>query len=283
MTVTSSHNGVLQTQSAVVRTAAAYVKALMIEKHQVTLAVFRQLRDEQLLDPESAALAGVPWGTVNYHPASWGCPPEDQHLHVVWQRGDYLRRSLVVRSWPAPGWFHTGDRIEDTVRYHAERWLLAQLASGAALQADAVEGYAWVVPIAVPGLPGVRLGFSMSSPHWHVPGGSWDMSAFTTIICVGLCRELSIFKTMSGATSWVGDLLGHDRHAELDRCGCERSRDRLRQALDVAGVVLGEETEQLEELGRQYSRLTRRAEAATAAWDRQYAALEQLDQLFIAV
>jgi hypothetical protein len=87
----------ITTHEAQLKSAAAEVKALTISGKQVTLSVFRQLQEEELLDRESAQLRGVPWGHVNYY---WGECKAD-HLHVVWQKGEELRRgaALLVRHF----------------------------------------------------------------------------------------------------------------------------------------------------------------------------------------
>lgn len=89
----------LDLHNAEIRTASVEIRALTISGKQVTLAVFRQLREEPLI-AEDATLNGVPWGTVNYHPDKCGDDPE--HLHVVWQRGNELLRARVnppFRAW----------------------------------------------------------------------------------------------------------------------------------------------------------------------------------------
>jgi hypothetical protein len=76
-----------------IKTAAVEIKTLTVSGKQVTLAVFRQLPEVQLVNPDGT-LNGTPWGSVNYHPdncADYG----GSHFHVVWQRGTYLMRSLV--------------------------------------------------------------------------------------------------------------------------------------------------------------------------------------------
>lgn len=88
----------LTTQNATITTAAVEVKTLTISGKQVTLAVFRQLRETALLDLEGA-FTGEPWGHVNYHPDK--CDSDPQHLHVVWQQGSDLLRSRVNAPWVA--------------------------------------------------------------------------------------------------------------------------------------------------------------------------------------
>ncbi|MBQ1118535.1 hypothetical protein [Streptomyces sp. C3-3] len=82
----------LTTQNATITTAAVEVKTLTISGKQVTLAVFRQLKEEPLI-AEDGTLNGEPWGSVNYHPDK--CSAAAEHLHVVWQKGTELRRAYV--------------------------------------------------------------------------------------------------------------------------------------------------------------------------------------------
>lgn len=82
----------LTTETATITTATIEVKALTIGARQVTLAVFRQLREDPLI-AEDGTLNGAPWGIVNYHPDK--CADAKEHLHVVWQHGDELRRAQV--------------------------------------------------------------------------------------------------------------------------------------------------------------------------------------------
>lgn len=84
----------LTAQTATITTAAVEVKTLTVSGKQVTLAVFRQLREEPLI-AEDGTLNGVPWGYVNYHPDKCG---GDRHWHVVWQQGDELLRSRVEKE-----------------------------------------------------------------------------------------------------------------------------------------------------------------------------------------
>lgn len=92
----------LTTQNATITTAAVEVKALTISGKQVTLAVFRQLQEEPLVDWDRHELRGIPWGFVNYCPQKfcigdqYGEPVP--HWHVVWQRGQELRRATVRRQ-----------------------------------------------------------------------------------------------------------------------------------------------------------------------------------------
>ncbi|MFI6444880.1 hypothetical protein [Kitasatospora sp. NPDC050543] len=82
----------LTVHNATINTVAVEVKTLSISGKQVTLAVFRQLREEQII-ADDGTLNGQPWGFVNYHPDK--CDGARAHKHYVWQRGDELLRGRV--------------------------------------------------------------------------------------------------------------------------------------------------------------------------------------------
>lgn len=83
---------VIKAHEAKVKTPTVTLKAITISGRQMTLSVYRQLEDEDLIDTETGQFRGLPWGRINYF---WGeCKAED-HLHVVWQKGDELRRACV--------------------------------------------------------------------------------------------------------------------------------------------------------------------------------------------
>jgi len=92
----------MNARNATLKTVSAELKALTVEGKQVTLSVFRQLIRADVLNRATGELRGVPWGTVNYF---WGeCSPD--HLHVVWQDGENLRRDCLkeVRDRYAQEW-----------------------------------------------------------------------------------------------------------------------------------------------------------------------------------
>lgn len=110
----------LTTETATITTAAIQIQTLTIGRKQVTLAVFRQLREEPLI-AKDGTISGTLWGTVNYHPDK--CADDREHLHVVWQQGDELRRSSVQSpssdaffGHPAAGWYAHA-RVLDGLRY----------------------------------------------------------------------------------------------------------------------------------------------------------------------
>jgi len=82
----------LSVQNAEIKTASVEVRTLTLSGKQVTLSVFKQIQREHLVD-EAGEIAGEPWGVVNYHPDK--CEEGRKHLHVVWQKGDELRRAAI--------------------------------------------------------------------------------------------------------------------------------------------------------------------------------------------
>lgn len=87
---------ILTVKEATVQTVQVEIKALKVGKKQVTMGLFRQLPYQDLLDVETLQLRGVPWGHVNYWWENDGCSwHQGPRLHVVWQRGDELRRAAV--------------------------------------------------------------------------------------------------------------------------------------------------------------------------------------------
>ncbi len=83
---------VINIHDAKLKTVSVDIRAMTISDRQVTLAVFRQLFDEPLIS-DDGRLAGLPWGVVNYHPD--GCGWDQNHQHIVWQKGNELRRAAV--------------------------------------------------------------------------------------------------------------------------------------------------------------------------------------------
>lgn len=90
-------NGIaLNAAEATVRTCTVEVRVMKLGKKQMTLSVFRQLEYESIFHPDPFDLKAEPWGRVNYF---WGgCEGTDGHLHLVWQKGDELRRCCVDRN-----------------------------------------------------------------------------------------------------------------------------------------------------------------------------------------
>ncbi|MER6375802.1 hypothetical protein ABT255_47495 [Streptomyces mirabilis] len=99
----------LTPQNATITTATVEVKTLTISGKQVTLAVFRQLIEENPIGADGT-LNGTVWGTVNYHPDK--CSNAVPHWHLVWQKDTELRRARIDQK-PSFGYFgsETGDQF----------------------------------------------------------------------------------------------------------------------------------------------------------------------------
>lgn len=82
----------LTVHNATITTATIEIRTLTIGTRQVTQNIFRQLPEHPVIN-HAGNVDGTPWGTVNYHPDR--CEDTKEHIHVVWQCGDELRRSHV--------------------------------------------------------------------------------------------------------------------------------------------------------------------------------------------
>lgn len=217
--------------NATIATAAVEVKTLTISGKQVTLAVFRQLQDRDLINRKTLDFTGIPWGTVNYHPDR--CGDEDTHLHVIWQYESNLFRAAVFKDQP-PSW----PRVPEMRRVELGRSLLPIRDAS-------------VCP---------KCGASIISFRWDGQGGY-------CFICLQGCsvsrdrldsleREI---KTISIKRQMSGDYVS--------------IRERLlKEAQEV----------DFEEIG-QYEQLVIERSQWFEKYKSQYALLESLDQLFIAV
>jgi hypothetical protein len=109
---------VINIHDAKVKTMSVGIKAMTVNDRQVTLAVFRQLMDVDLIS-EDGTLNGIPWGIINYHPDK--CSDHAPHLHVVWQDGEELRRATVED----PPKFDTfqSDAADDHLTYRTMRYV----------------------------------------------------------------------------------------------------------------------------------------------------------------
>src|SRR5262245_25038320 len=100
----------LTVHTATIRTATIEVKTLTLSGRQITLSVFRQLQEESILDSERRPthLRGVGWGWVNYCPGpghcAWAEHGASSHRHLVWQRGEELRRCCFPQLGSGMHW-----------------------------------------------------------------------------------------------------------------------------------------------------------------------------------
>lgn len=102
----------IRDREATIKTAIVEIKALTVGGKQVTQSLFRQLEEKSIVDDETLQLVGVPWGRVNYH--FDGCVDGGEHLHIVWQHQNELRRSCVMKRG--------GDFLASNLTAQADAW-----------------------------------------------------------------------------------------------------------------------------------------------------------------
>lgn len=79
-----------------IATTTVTIRAIQVGNKQMTLAVFRQLpENEPVRDSCAKSLepAGSIWGWVNVHDKN--CVEEGKHRHVILQDGDHLTRAII--------------------------------------------------------------------------------------------------------------------------------------------------------------------------------------------
>ena len=94
----------ISVEKAEINTATIEVQTLMVDSRKLTLSVFRQIKEENIIAIENRNfipglflreyLLGTPWGTVNYF---WGDQEENHDLHILWQKDNELRRCLYPK------------------------------------------------------------------------------------------------------------------------------------------------------------------------------------------
>jgi hypothetical protein len=86
----------LTTYNAEIGTATVEIKTLTVSGKQVTLAVFRQLRERPLISfDDGLTLNGNPWGVVEYHPDGKACA-KGEHIHVIWSSENGIFRDSIA-------------------------------------------------------------------------------------------------------------------------------------------------------------------------------------------
>ena len=249
---------------ATVETASVDVRVLTISGKQVTLAVFRQLIEEPLVDPRDGTLAGVPWGKVAYCPGK-ACSLHDRspgHLHVVWQKGGQLRRSAVPERWPDP----TNANVNADLFLRAALYLEVAALRETHPRASIFQSYA--------NRSGSEKGFVVSR-GFTLPSG--EETRRSVALGGGHWRDdRALVHATAGEPSERFDPTNwRCADSEKDR---EAAVQWLRnRAKEIAGTDRWEEAEQ--------SWMWWEAECATGktGWRKAFATLDALDQLFIAV
>lgn len=108
---------------AEIKTATVEIKTLSVSGKQVTLALFRQIEKRDIFNGDGT-FAGIPWGTVNYHPDK--CSEDSYHVHVVWQKDNELRRCNVGHN-PGRAEIETLNEIIES--YHTIRSIVKTIKS----------------------------------------------------------------------------------------------------------------------------------------------------------
>src|SRR5688572_14023045 len=71
----------IKASDAKIENVVVAIEKMTINANTLTLSIFRQLRERNVINPETYRIRGLPWGTVDCFEG--GC--SKNHLHVVWQ------------------------------------------------------------------------------------------------------------------------------------------------------------------------------------------------------
>lgn len=116
-TVEPSEKGKKLTASEVaVKTATIAVNVLQIGNKQFTYAVFDQLMEESIIDPDTGKLRGKPWGRVNRHTDCKELTKQNiEHVHIIWQKGNELRKAVAMMPWTATYYCSHPDEVPKSI------------------------------------------------------------------------------------------------------------------------------------------------------------------------
>ncbi|MGH2496553.1 MAG: hypothetical protein ACRDIV_17785 [Ktedonobacteraceae bacterium] len=132
----------LTASEVAIKTAVIEVKVLQIGNRQFTLSVFDQLEEEPVIDPDTGKLCGTAWGRVNRHTNCKELTKRDlEHLHIIWQKGNELRKCIAAIPWQATDSIARHDEMVKLVpcsyfqklEYRnmlAELWMKARILAG---------------------------------------------------------------------------------------------------------------------------------------------------------
>ncbi len=71
-------------ERADIKTCCIEVRVVKIDRKQMTIAVFKQIPDRLIADPETLELRGTPWGLIHHN-----------GVYVLWQQDDTLRKCTL--------------------------------------------------------------------------------------------------------------------------------------------------------------------------------------------
>jgi len=107
-----------------IKTASIAIQTLYVNKRQLTLSTFRQIKEESVvtLYDSDFELKGEPWATVNYH---WGYQPKE-YLHLIWSKGNEPRRMQLLPTTPMhigyTGDVYIPNSTKENLRLLFSRW-----------------------------------------------------------------------------------------------------------------------------------------------------------------
>ncbi len=77
------------------KTAFVQVNQLILSNRKMTLQIFKQIEDENIIDFNEAKLLGTPWGYINYFWSEVKEKRKEDTIHLLWQKGNELRRCFI--------------------------------------------------------------------------------------------------------------------------------------------------------------------------------------------
>ncbi|MGW2964932.1 hypothetical protein ACWDGI_41695 [Streptomyces sp. NPDC001220] len=268
----------LTTQNALITTASVEVRTLTISGKQVTLAVFRQLRQGTLIS-EDGTLNGELWGVVNYHPDK--CADAAHHWHVVYQHGTDLFRAAVPQTPEfdrgplrhVPQTFHSA-AADRHVTSHVLEWLTGRTDEQ------------W---LKVPSYTGDRVSdtVTMNTTHGFKVTGDASEAAMAALAARGVLNERT--QSLANARSKLSDPPGPFETVETKQQQVTRAQEAFKEAqqafhsacvdLEREVAVWGSHADTVAALAQAVRTEAERRERHRAA----HATIAALPQLFIAV
>jgi hypothetical protein len=260
------------THEAKVKTCSVEIKALAIRGKQVTLSVFRQLQEGCLVNHETGALNGQPWGKVNYF---WGdCKPN--HLHVVWQKGDELRRDCVFPNWPFD---REGMHKRLTTEMLSEiRCAISLIVCFRVLNDD----YQWGTDFAFSSKKKEYIEARQMAP---VGFGFPELNLFDPPTYSKEIPAIPKSWEVPVSSDWEMDYYKKLRATEANKLIAKYRPYVSESVLSCDGVLAKEEAikEQVLEMKAALANEREKAAKSREAWRKRYVELQSLDQLFIAM
>jgi hypothetical protein len=254
----------LEAAQASITTATVTIKTLRVNSRQLTLATFRQLPAETLVDQEEIKLLGTTWGWVNYHPY----PGEAGKTQFVAQFGDRLCRApFLVRDLPAGVWTaHLVDIRTDYTDY-----------SLMAILADILRNPDRLLDLRTDSVGDARFAIKVRGP--------FAARTLNNIDTQNTCIDAELLRAILGATlpypvknSWDSDETAQRRQLDWQQ-GRERCLAMIRDRLAQWGEPTDETAEWWESV---LNRMAAEASDYIARWNALMTTLREAEQLYIA-